>query len=309
MSSAAQEEGIEIRVHVTWENERPVDDVVHVQLLNNMELPIQNTFTDKEGLAVFRNLKQGDYRIKVESPKITTTVSQWVRLYQSQGMHQEWVHVSPREANGALGGKPGGVVSSAEMNIPEKARKEVDKGMESMGKNDMPAATEHFQKAVEVYPNYARAWFNLGVIKAQAKERPGAKEMWEKAIAVDSKFVPAYFSLARMSIADKQPQEAEKLLTKGLSVDPDNAEGLFLLANIQFMQGQYSQVVATAGRVHSQEHKRYADVHVIAGQSLLKQGQDQLALEQFDIYLKEYPDSPKAAQVRQAMAQIQAKLQ
>jgi Tfp pilus assembly protein PilF len=181
--------------------------------------------------------------------------------------------------------------------------------MELMDKHEMEKANEHFQKALAIYPKYARAWNNVGVIKAKAGDRTGAKEAWEKAIEGDDRFSFAYFNLARMSIADKQPHEAELLLSKGLRSDPKNPEGLFLLASAQFLQSQFEQALLTARRVHVGEHKQYVDAHLVAAQALVKLGKSGDALEEYSTYLKEFPDSPKAAQVRQSMAQLQAKAQ
>jgi tetratricopeptide (TPR) repeat protein len=310
MPEAGQLEGVEIQVHVTWENERPTGEVLHLQLLNQSEMAIQNTFTDKNGLAVFRNCRQGDYRIKVDGPKVATAITPWIRIMQSQGMHQEYVHVVPADPNltpGQQPGVPGGVDSEA--TVPEKAKKEVDKGMESMDKNELDKAMGHFQKAIEIYPKYARAWNNIGVIKGKNGDRAGAKEAWQKAIEADEKFSGAYFNLARISIAEKQPAEAEQLLAKGLATAPKSAEGLFLLASAQYMQGHFDESLNTAKKVHALEHKQYADIHVVAAQAYVKAGQDKLAVGEYETYLTEYPNSPKAAQIRQSMAQLQAKSQ
>jgi regulator of sirC expression with transglutaminase-like and TPR domain len=50
-----------------------------------------------------------------------------------------------------------------------------------------------------------------------------------------------------------------------------------------------------------------ADIHLIAGEALLHQNHSTEAIQEYELYLKEYPDSPNAAKVRTAMAQIQAK--
>jgi hypothetical protein len=39
------------------------------------------------------------------------------------------------------------------------------------------------------------------------------------------------------------------------------------------------------------------------------ENQPKLAIDEYELYLKEYPDSPRTAQVRQSMAQLQAKVQ
>lgn len=296
-----QEEGIEIRVHVSFQNERPVPAGTRCVLLSTGETPLTTSFTDETGVAVFRNLRLGNYKVQVEGPGIAPLTSPWIQLMQSQGMHQEYIRVSPSE------GHP--EVLSAEATIPEKARKEVDKGMELMDKREFDKATEHFQKALAIYPKYARAWNNIGVIKAKAGDRAGAKEAWQKAIEGDDRFSFAYFNLARMSIADKQPQEAEALLTKGLRSDPMNGEGLFLLASAQFLQSHFEEALVTARKVHGVDHKQYVDSHLVAAQALAKLGKSSDALEEYNTYLKEFPDSPKAAQVRQSMSQLQAKAQ
>jgi hypothetical protein len=45
----------EIQVRVSGENERPVNDVLRVQLIRAANVPIAETFTNQEGMAEFRN--------------------------------------------------------------------------------------------------------------------------------------------------------------------------------------------------------------------------------------------------------------
>jgi tetratricopeptide (TPR) repeat protein len=310
MSSIPQlVEDTEIQVRVAYENNRAVGESIHVQLINSAGIPITSTFTTHEGTAEFRNQKFGIYQLHLEGPSIVEMTTPKFQIVTGEGMHMEWVHVQPKDPNQAMGGKPQGQISTAEMNIPEKARKEVDKGMELMDKNDLKEAREHFNKAVEIYPKYARAWNNIGVIKAKAGDRPGAFEAWHKAIDADDRFGAAYFNLARINLANKEPAEAQKLIEKGLVGNPGNIEGLFLLATAQAMQGNWNQALVNVRKVHSGDHKKYPEVHLIAGQGLAAQDQAKLAIVEYEIYLKEYPDSPRAAQVRQTMAQLQAKVQ
>jgi tetratricopeptide (TPR) repeat protein len=302
-------EDTEIQIRVSYPNERPVGESIHVQLVNSAGIPIASTFTTHEGTAEFRNQKFGTYQLHLEGPSIVEMTTQRFQIIPGEGMHMEWVHVQPRDLNQAVGGKPQGQISTAEMNVPEKAREEVDKGMESLEKNELKDAEKHFKKAVEIYPQYARAWNNIGVVKAKEGDRAGASEAWQKAIDADAKFGSAYFNLARVSIANKQPAEAQKLIEKGLVGDPNDAEGLFLLTSAQAMQGHWDEALATAKRVHAGEHKSFVDVHMIAAQGYAALNQPKLAIGEYETYLKEYPDSPKTALVRQKMAQLQAKVQ
>ena len=299
-------EGCTLRVRVVWPNERAVQEPVHLQLLNHSGIPVQETMTDKQGNGQFQRLAPGSYKVKADSPDVRESVLDSVEIMENETFRQETLHVTPRDPNAAVGGTPQGPVSSTDLNVPGKAKKEREKGAEAFGKQKLPEAIEHFSKAVEIYPQYARAWNDLGVVKAKAGDKAGGKEAWQKSIEADAKFPSPYLNLARTDIAEKQPAEAEKMLNQVLASDPKNAEALYLLFNTQYSQNQAKQAIETEQKLHALEHKRFADVHVFAGQLLLNQNQDKLAMAEFETYLKEAPDGPRAAAVRKAMSQIQA---
>jgi tetratricopeptide (TPR) repeat protein len=299
----------EIQVRVMGDDERPVNDILRVQLISAAGSPIAETFTNKEGNAEFRNQQFGMYQIRVQGSNIEEAVTGRFQVVTGETVHMEWVHVRPKDPNQAVGGKPQGQISASEMAVPDKARKEFDKGLEEFNKNNFKEADKHLEKAVEIYPKYARAWDVIGVIKAKSGDHAGAKESWQKAIDADDRNASAYFHLARVSIMNQQPGEAQKLVEKGLTAAPGEPEGLYLLTASEAMQGKWDEALANARKVHKGEHKQYADVHMIAAQGLAAQNQPKQAIEEYEVYLKEYPDSPRAAQVRQNMAQLQAKVQ
>jgi len=84
---------------------------------------------------------------------------------------------------------------------------------------------------------------------------------------------------------------------------------MFLLSSAQAMQGNWDGALATAKKVHAKEHKNFVDVHMIAAQGYAAKGLPKEAISEYELFLKEDPDSPKTAMVRQKMAQLQAKVQ
>jgi tetratricopeptide (TPR) repeat protein len=225
---------------------------------------------------------------------------------EDEKLRIERIHVVPRDPNAAVGGAPQGPVSSTDLMVPAKAKKEFDKGAEAFAKENYKKAVQHFEASVSLYPQYARAWNDLGVAKAKAGDELGAKEAWNRSLKADDKFISPSLNLARVAIAERHPSEAERFASQALTRDPKNPEALYVLFTAQYRQNETKQALETESKLHAMAHSRYADVHVYAGQLLLNRDEQKLAMAEFETYLKEAPDGPRATAVRKAMSQIQA---
>jgi tetratricopeptide (TPR) repeat protein len=306
IASAQDPEGVTLQIRVVWQNERSVEEMVHLQLLNHSGIPIQEVMTNHNGIGQFERLHQGAYAVKADSMTIQDARLDSIEIMEDEKLRIERLHVVARDPNAAVGGTPQGAVSSTDLKVPTSAKKELEHGAAEFGKADYPRAIEHFAKSVEIYPQYARAWNDLGVARAKAGDEAGAKEAWKKSLQADEKFVSPKLNLARAAIGERRPEEAERLAVQALASNPNNAEALYVLFTAQYRQNEGKQALDTASRLHAVEHKRFADVHVYAGQLLLNENENKRAMAEFENYLKEAPSGPHVAAVRKAMSQIQA---
>jgi tetratricopeptide (TPR) repeat protein len=306
LAQAQDPEGVTLQIRVVWQNERSVGQMVHLQLLNHSGIPIQETMTNYDGIGQFERLHQGAYAVKVDSMTIQEARLDSIEIMEDEKLRIERLHVVPKDPNAAVGGAPQGPVSSTDLQVPPKAKKKFDKGTDAFGKGNYKKAVEHFEASVTMYPQYARGWNDLGVARAKAGDEAGAKEAWNRSLQADEKFVSPRLNLARSALAERRPKEAEQLANQALANDPRSAEALYLLFTAQYRQNESRQALETEIRLHAMEHKRFADVHVYAGQLLLNREENGLALTQFETYLKEAPDGPRAPAVRKAMTQIHA---
>ena len=298
--------GVELQIKVVWTNERPLTEAVHLQLTSRSGLPIADTVTDSYSIGTFRGVRPGSYRVRVTGINIVEATIDNVTVYRNDGTHQELVRVSPRDPSQMEA--PAGTVSAPELSIPEKARKQMDKGMAAFDKGDMAAATEWLQKAVTTYPKYAWAWNNIGVIRARANDRAGAIEAWQKALEGDEKFAPAAFNLARACLADRQAAQAEGYARRGLASEASSVEGMFLLETALAMQAQWESTVEMAHKIHLAEHKRFPDTHRVAAEALIQLARYKEAVSEYEMFLDENPESPNAGKVRDMIAQLQAEI-
>lgn len=301
----------DLSVRVRNMQDRTLDTPVQVELLSPQGTPMMAVHVTGESPAQFQIMPGATVKLRVSGPGIETTTSDSIYIYAWEHSHSETVNVNTvdtsdqnQAANGA-GNSP--TVSLAEMNIPARAREELQKGTDAFAKGDLKKAQEHFEKAVAIYPQYARAYTNLGVIAIKEADGAKAREMFSKAISVDEGFLPGYVNLARMDFQDKDYQDCEKLVQKVMSLNPSMPDAVALLASAEYMNKEYDKALADALHTHDlPHHEQFADVHLIAGQVYEMQNRTQDALLQYQQYLKESPNSPRAPMVQKQIAQLQA---
>ena len=241
MSNTASQ-GADLQVRLTWPNQHPVDDIVHVQLLSSTNSPIMDTYSEHDGMVEFHSVVPGNYRLKIDGSNIKEMTTDLFEIGLHQRMLMEWVEISPKDDQATpVGG--GAMVSAVELNAPPKARKEFDKGVAALTKGDLQQAEARFRKAVEIYPKYGRAWSNLGVILMREKDEPGARQAWMKAIEVDDKLPSGYLNLARLDLDEKKLPEAAVNIAKTLAFDPTNTEAVALLAKEELAGGRIRKSV------------------------------------------------------------------
>src|SRR5262249_8687766 len=59
----------------------------------------------------------------------------------------------------------GVTISAVSLQAPKDAKKAYDKGHDLLKKKKIPEAEKELDKAVQIYPKYSTAWFELGRIR------------------------------------------------------------------------------------------------------------------------------------------------
>ena len=117
-------------------------------------------------------------------------------------------------------------LSSTSAAAPKDAVKLFDKaraeGLD--GKSDR--AEHDLQKAVQAYPQYAEAWYQLG--KIQESTNPSeARNSYSKALAADPKFILPYEHLELLDAQSGKWQELQEFTTRELELNPRGTPGVW----------------------------------------------------------------------------------
>jgi tetratricopeptide (TPR) repeat protein len=291
----------ELQIHVSYEDDRPAERLLQVDLVNSNGGTSGTAFTDDRGYAVFQ-VTAGNYRVRISGANIVESTSNSFSINDREMNHVEYVNVRRDPSNAPTG--PGGTVSVADLNVPDAAAKEFKKGNQALDKNNLSEARKRFDKAIQLYPSYASAYFGEGVLEYRSGDKQKARADWEKTIALNDHFVPAYFNLAKMAATDLDYHRASELLGKANTADPLNPEGLLLSAQVNLLLKNFDGALDCAKKLHGMQHQPYAVVHYIAARAYLYKSMPTEAASQYKQFLEEAPTDSRAPMVRQEMAAL-----
>ena len=299
---------VTLRVSVWYSDGRKAEEQLRVELVNPFGNYLAEAFTSSDGQAEFHNLVPGRYRLRVHGGNVEETTTDVFHLVCNEGEHFENVDVRSKSgANAPTPTTPGGTVAAVDLNVPDKAKKEFDKGNAALLRNDLAGARKAFEKAVALYPMYASAYNNLGIVAMKTGDRAAALAAFQKAVQINDHYPRACLNLARLLLGDRNYADAEGLLNRALSTDPLNLEALTMLANLQLQTGHYDQAISTAWRVHSVPHDGFSVVHILAALAFESRHMPADAAAEYATYLKESPNGPEAQRASAALAALQSK--
>ncbi len=194
----------QVLVRITFENERPAGDRIHVELLTDAGVSVSNAFTDQEGRVTFHLTFPGAYRLQVSGSTLQGSTVATFYVEDQDKSKTVFVKVKPKVEQDGATSKPNtpAVTSAAELRIPSEAQKAFHKGMDAWEHHDTQKAAEYFQKAIELYPAYDTAYNNLGVMYYQANQTDKARAAFEKSVALNERNADADRNLARILIQD-----------------------------------------------------------------------------------------------------------
>ena len=190
------------------------------------------------------------------------------------------------------------------------AQKAYAKGLDDIKKKKWPDAEKDLAKAVELYPKYAIAWYDLGRVYQQEKKIEEASHAHLEAIKIDPKFISPYGNLAGMAAAQQKWPDVDQYTSQMLKLNPYVAPEIYFYAavanyNLQKMD-LAEQRAREAAKLDAQH--RIPRINHLLGIILAQKGDYPPAAENIRLYLKFSPNANDADTVKQQLAEIEKAL-
>ncbi|HKW57821.1 MAG TPA: tetratricopeptide repeat protein [Candidatus Acidoferrum sp.] len=212
----------------------------------------------------------------------------------------------------------GSTVSATPYKAPTDARKAYEKGVEAENNGNLANARQYFEKAVQLYPAYAVAWFQLGTVFRGQSHRDEARTAYTKAMTLDPGFMPACLGLASLAAEAENWPEVLKLTGSILQTDPfkNVADYVVELDGFGYGDAYFYNSVANyrLDRIEDAqrsalkvEHRlnRFPQVHLLLANIFFRKNEKAAAIAEMKTYLEVAPHAPDADHVRELLAKLE----
>jgi len=187
--------------------------------------------------------------------------------------------------------------------FPKKAVKEFQKGVDADGAGKTEDAIRHYQRAIEIAPDFYPAHNNLGSDQLKRNDLQAARGEFEKAIQLNHSDAAGYFNLANVCMLMDQLPDAQRYLEEGMRRQPDSALGRFLSGSLSLRAGRLTEA-EVALRQAVQLSPTMAQARLQLVNVLLKEGKKDEARHQLQQFLTSFPASPFWTQAEQLLHRL-----
>lgn len=201
----------------------------------------------------------------------------------------------------------GSAVSMTSLQAPKEARRAYDRALQDLRRNKLPEAGKELRKAVDIYPNYAAAWYELGRIQEQNQDIEQARKSFANAMAADAKFISPYLKLAELEAKAENWAELAGTTSRLLKLDAVDYPMAYFYnatANLNLSQINEAERSARAGEKLDTPH-RYPRLEQVLAMILARKKDYAGAAAHLRSYLLLAPDAEDAARMKKELAELE----
>jgi tetratricopeptide (TPR) repeat protein len=304
-----------IQGYVFFPSGRRAEGTIVVKLQSTQYGELQ-VVSDSSGTFSFSNLAPGNYTVVVnageeyelyrEGVYIDTDLNlsrMGARVPTTTRRYTVMAHLQPKIRSGHA---KASVVNAALAEVPEKARKLYEKGVEQARAEDIPKAADSLKEAIALYPNFPLALNELGVQYLRLRQINKAIEVLKQACKLSPDAFTPRLNLGIALLESKQFGEAEENLREALKLNSNLPTahmylGIALLRLNKYEEAEKELVVAT-----SSSGNQLAMASYYLGGIYWKKHDYPHAVEQLETYLRLTPNAADAQRVRATIKDLRS---
>ncbi|HKW62213.1 MAG TPA: tetratricopeptide repeat protein [Candidatus Acidoferrum sp.] len=272
---------------------------VRVQLMRFPDGIVGEQFSGSSGSVQFSGISVGAYTIRATLQGYEPGEAHVDFRNGDSTLQNVDISLTPRRREES--GSPNGTIPAEALKIPKNARTEFEHGSRLLNeKKDFSRSIAAFQRAIELYPRYADAYFLMGTAQMQTSAASDAEASLRKAMVLDGHMIAPYYPLALLLFGQRRYAEEEMLLLEAQKLDPTDWRFPFELARCQAQQGRwesalrYGQEAGASANVPSKIHLLLSDIYA-------NSNRPREAVAELELFAKLDPASSYMGRVREVL--------
>jgi len=275
--------------------------------IDRVESPYSNTvLTLDDGRFVFKKLEPGAYTVSVYVPSLGEA-RQTIDIGPSKAddHHRVVFTFNLKESDFVFRDvmRRRHSVNVKQLAIPAEAERAYADAQRDLAKSDPAAAIAHLNRAVELAPDFANAWNNLGTIAYKQRDLQRAETCFRRALEADATAFEPLVNLGGVLVNLHKLDEAWKYNVQAVLMRPNDP-----LANSQLGMTYFELGALPLAEKHFRKAVEVDPAHFSQPQRFLaeidlRRNDRKAAAADLESFLQYHPDAPQAAAMREKIAE------
>ncbi len=195
-------------------------------------------------------------------------------------------------------------VPAKQLSVTDKAIREYDQAQKDLSQHAVDAAVKHLERAVALAPQFAMAWNNLGTIAYQTRKFERAEECFRHALEDQSDAFEPLVNLGGVLLTLNKFDEAMGYNLRAMLMRPNDALANSQLGMNYFALGYLDLAQKYVEKACQIDPSHFSHPQLILAEIHLRRGERRQAADVLEDFLKHHPDWPKAALMRERIAEL-----
>jgi Tfp pilus assembly protein PilF len=265
------------------------------------------TESDTDGRYRFRNLRAGTYTIAIYVPgrgeaRQTAEVGPGTADAQRRVTLDLQFKESDYVLNDAV--RRRNSVSTRQLAIPDAALREYQEAVKDLEKHEVDSAVKRLEHAVELAPQFADAWNNLGTIAYQSQQYERAEKCFRGAMEQDPRAFEPLVNLGGVLINNHKLDEALMYNQDAVLLRPNDARANSQLGLTYFVVGNFDLAVKYLEIARRIDPAHFSHPQLVLAEIHLRRGENREAADALEDFLRHHPDFPTADKIREGIAKL-----
>lgn len=300
---------------VTDTSNRPLYRI-RVELLDEVEMSIGQTYTDTTGRYSFKGLSTGTFIVKAHSDGTHVGRSIRVSIYAARiggGSHYEQLDIVLKTRDEIKGNAvPSNSGPAFAQDVPENARKTYERAVKQLDDNKQAdQGMNSLKEAINLFPSYFLALERLGVEYVKRQQYEPARDVLAKAAEINPNGASCLYALGVSRFYLQQMSGAIESLRRSLVLAPESPNAAlthFYLGLAFWNSGKHADAEPHLKKAYQLGGNSIPpDIHMHLAKYYSDVKRYKEAADELELFLKLASDARDAEKIKNLIKQLRAK--